>query len=141
MDSKTQIGLKDESIYPDQEVIKEISGDAFAVYQVLLERFSQQGMEYKWSYYNDVKSWLCKVQKKNRTIVWMSVWKDYVQPTIYFPDKHIDKLFELDLEQETMNRIRLTKNVGKSKPCIFQFRNLDGIGDFNKVMLLKLACK
>jgi hypothetical protein len=111
------------------------------LYAKLLEFFNQNEMVYEWRYYHDGKAWLCKVQKKKRTIVWMSAWKGYIQATIYFPDKYLEKLYQLDLTEEMKNIIMSTKNVGKSKPCIFEIKDENVFMDFSKVVNLKIACK
>ncbi len=133
--------LGNENIYPNEEVLRSILGDSFEAYTKLLEMYNSLGMVYEWRYYNDGKAWLCKVQKKKRTIVWMSAWKGYMQATSYFPLRLIDKVYELDLREETKERIRNTKNVGKSKPCIFEIRDESVIKEFKRVVELKIASR
>jgi hypothetical protein len=65
--------LNDESVYPDEEILKAILGRSYNAYCILLRLYDDNEMEYTWRYYRDGKAWLCKVQKKKRTIVWMSV--------------------------------------------------------------------
>ena len=98
-------------------------------------------MNYEWKYYRDGKAWLKKVQKKKRTIVWMSAWKGYMQATIYLPEKHINGVYALDISDEVKQRFRKTKNVGKSKPCIFAIRNKGILKDLNKVIQYKIIAK
>jgi hypothetical protein len=71
----------------------------------------------------------------------MSAWKGYMQATIYFPERYIDEIYKLDIRKEMKDKIRKTKNVGKSKPCIFKIRNKKILEDFNKVMQFKLITK
>ncbi len=98
-------------------------------------------MNHEWRYYRDGKAWLCKVQKKKRTIVWMSAWKGYMKAVIYFPEKYIDGIYNLDISEEMKKKIMETKNVGKSKPCIFEIRDKDLIEEFKKVMQFKIISK
>ena len=111
------IELRDPGVYPDEDVLKKVLGDGFDLYLQLLDLFKQNNMEYDWRYYRDGKAWLCKVQHKKRTIVWMSAWKGYIQATIYFPGKYINDLYELDISNEVIDILKSTKDVGKSKPC------------------------
>jgi hypothetical protein len=85
METVNRIELGDESIYPDEQVLEGVLGDSYTAYCELLKLFDANQMEYDWRYYHDGKAWLCKVQKKKKTIVWMSAWKGYMQATIYFP--------------------------------------------------------
>lgn len=141
METINSIELADPDIYPTEDVLKGVLGRSFSAYLSLLEMYQQNNMEYEWRYYYDGKAWLCKVQYKKRTIVWMSAWKGYMQATIYFPEKYIDDVYGIDISEDVVNRIKNTKNTGKSKPCIFKIRNKEILKDFSKVMQFKLIAK
>jgi len=98
-------------------------------------------LSHEWRYYHDGKAWLCKVQHKKRTIVWMSAWKGYMQATVYVPEKHIDKIYALEISEACKDKIRNTKNTGTSKPCIFEVRDTAVLKDFTQVMLFKIKTK
>lgn len=133
--------LKDESIYPSDEVLRRILGNAFTNYIGLMDFFSKHDISYEWRYYKDGKAWLCKVQLKKRTIVWMSAWKGYMQATVYFPQKYIEGINETGVSKTTLDRINRTKNTGKSKPCIFKVDDSFSIDDFEKIVLYKIKSK
>jgi lipopolysaccharide biosynthesis glycosyltransferase len=144
METINDIELGDENIYPDDQVLEKILGTSFEAYLKLLELFDDNELEYMWRYYKDGKAWLCKVQKKRRTIVWMSAWKGYMQATVYIPGKYIEDVYNLDISEGMKAKIRQTKNIGKSKPskpCIFEVRNKEVFDDFNKVMQFKIKNK
>jgi len=141
MDTINTIALTDPAVYPDEQVLHGVLGKSYNAYCRLLKLFDDHEMEYTWRYYKDGKAWLCKVQKKKRTIVWMSAWKGYVKATIYFPEKYIDEIYRLDIGEETVHRIKKTKNTGKSKPCIFEIRNTELLKDIGKVIEYKIAVK
>lgn len=133
--------LTDKNVYPDETVLKSVLGKSYKLYKLLLDLFSSNEMTHEWRYYHDGKAWLCKVQKKKRTIVWMSAWKGYMQAVIYFPERYLEDILKLDIHQDTKDKIRSTKNVGKSKPCIFQIKNKKILDEFEIVMLLKIELK
>ena len=141
METISNIQLRDEKVYPDSHVLQTVLSDSYNAYLHLTELFDKHEMTFEWRYYHDGKAWLCKVQKKKRTIIWMSAWKGYIQASIYFPQKHIDKVYELNISETQKNKIRLTKDVGRLKPCIFEIRDQQIINDFEKVVHLKLECK
>jgi hypothetical protein len=141
MDTINNIELRDESIYPDESVLRVILDQSYETYLDLLELFNKYDMNYEWRYYHDGKAWLCKVQKKKKTIVWMSAWQGFMQATIYFPLKLLESVLSLDITKELKVKITNTKNVGKSKPCIFEFRSKEVLKDFEIVMKFKIACK
>lgn len=141
METINNIELRDENIYPDEKVLRATLGESYEAYSMLLEIFDKNEMAHTWRYYRDGKAWLCKVEKKNRTIVWMSAWRDFMKATLYFPLKYIEKVYECGISEEAKEKIRSTKDVGKSKPCIFEIRDKQIFDDFEKVMKLKIECK
>lgn len=141
MDTNNIIQLKDENIYPDNEVLQCVLGKSFEVYMKLLDLFKSNELVYEWRYYKDGKAWLCKVQKKKKTIVWMSAWEGFLMATIYFPLRLLNDIMELDISDNLKENILKTKNVGKSKPCTFEIREQNLLADFEKVMQLKVKCK
>ena len=138
METANNLELRDESAYPDEAVLKNVLGRSFRTYCALLELFDRNAMQYEWRYYMDGKAWLCKVQKKKRTIVWMSAWKGFMKATMYIPAKHVDAICSLPIHDDTKVRIRETKNVGTSKPCTFEIRNQKMLKDFESVMQFKI---
>ena len=141
MEQINAIELNDGNVYPDENVLKPVLGRSYDAYTDLLALYDKNQMTYDWRYYKDGKAWLCKVQKKSRTIVWMSAWKGYIKATIYFPNKYIDDLQKLDLSNERIQAIIDTKDVGKSKPCMFDIKNKSVVKEFEAVMIFKLSTK
>ena len=141
METINDRALRDENIYPDEKVLRKVLGKSYEVYATLLEMFSKNEMTHEWRYYKDGKAWLCKVQKKKKTIVWMSVWPGYLKAAIYIPKRLLEHVFALDISEETKQKIDATKDIGKSKPCIFEIRNEKILADFEKVMQLKIQFK
>ncbi len=135
------IELKNPLVYPNDGVLKSLLGKSFEAYSSLLELFATNDIICEWRYYNDVKRWLCKVQHKKRTIVWMSASKGFIKATIYFPEKYIDDIYSLDITPKTKDYIKNTRNSGKSKPCIFEMKTSSVPKDFSKIMQLKLKRK
>ncbi len=141
METINTIELKDEAIYPDEEVLRRVLGDSYSAYEELIKLFEINQMESTWRYYHDGKAWLCKVQKKKKTIVWMSAWKGYMQACIYMPENSLDLVLSLPISAPQKERINQTRGVGKSRPCIFEIRSSEVLKDFEQVMLLKMSLK
>lgn len=141
METINTIALADPAITPTDAVLEEVLGPSYAAYCQLLDLFKSNELTPEWRYYNDGKAWLCKVQKKKKTIVWMSAWHGYMQVTIYVPLRIIEKVYECGIIRETINRIENTKNVGKSKPCIFELHDSAIISELEKVMHFKISQK
>ncbi len=141
METTNTIQMRDESIIPDDTVLAGILGDSFPAYQALIKLFDDNQLTHQWRYYKDGKAWLNKVQKKDKTIVWMSAWKGYAQATIYIPEKYMDQVDTLEISEERKEIIRQAKNMGKSRACTFEIRTVDVLDDFKKVMQVKFTAK
>jgi len=137
MDTINTIELKNPDYYPDDTVLQKILGPSFKAYKELLYIFEQNEMQYEWRYYKDGKAWLCKVQKRKKTIVWMSAWKGYMQASIYIPLKNIDEVMKIGIDKATQDKIKNTRDVGKSKPCIFEIKNIEILEQLKMVMQYK----
>lgn len=135
------IELTDENASPDESVLRKVLGRSYNAYSELLRLYDSTGLVYEWRYYRDGKAWLCKVQYKKRTIVWMSAYKGYMKATVYFPERFLEAIYDLDIRDESKEKIKNTRNVGKSKPCIFEIRNKRSIKDLEKVMKFKMQSK
>lgn len=141
METINTIELKEEAVYPDESVLKSVLGESYSVYVDLLHLYEVNEMEPIWRYYHDGKAWLCKVQKKKKTIVWMSAWKGYMQATIYMPEKFLDQVYALPISEARKEKIKQARSMGKSRACIFEVRSSEVLEDFEKVMHLKIALK
>ncbi len=141
METTNTMQLRDESIYPDDTVLADILGDAFPAYQKLIRLYDENSLVYTWRYYHDGKAWLCKVQKKTKTIVWMSAWKGYMQATVYMPEKYMEQVYSLDIDEAWKEKVREARNMGKSRACVFQVKTTDILEDFKKVMQVKISAK
>jgi hypothetical protein len=141
MEKENTIQLREESIFPDDAVLADILGDSFTAYQALIKLFDENQLSHQWRYYKDGKAWLCKVQKKDKTIVWMSAWKGFVKATIYIPEKYIDQVFALEISEDRKEYFRQSKNMGKSRACTFEIKSDEVLDDFNKVMQVKFTIK
>jgi Protein of unknown function (DUF3788) len=133
--------LRDENIYPDDNILRNVLGKSYEAYTALLELFNKNDMTHEWRYYRDGKSWLFKVQKKKKTIVWMSAWSGYMKAAIYIPKRLVENVYALDISKTTKQKIEITKDIGKSKPCIFDIRDKKILEDFEEVMQYKIKCK
>lgn len=77
--------LNDPGEFPGDEVLARHLGKAKpawdAFMKMLKDDYPQIAAE--WRYYNDGKSWLCKVRRKDRTVCWVSVWDKFFKAAFY----------------------------------------------------------
>jgi hypothetical protein len=133
------IELRDQGVFPDEGVLRAVIGRGYPAYLALMGILREHEIGQEWRYYNDGKAWLCKAARKKKTIVWMSAHRGFIAATIYVPAAHIEGIYGLDIAEETRDRIRETKNTGKSKGCTFELRGKAALKDFTTVLRYKLA--
>ena len=87
-DPDTQL-LKDPEQTPTPRVLEAEFGNLYPLYTELVDTLESDdfGLGLEWHYYKDGKSWLCKITRKKKTVVWMSAWRDYLHLGFYFTDK------------------------------------------------------
>jgi hypothetical protein len=66
------------------------------------------------------------------------VMKKYTQMSKFYETYEV---YSLNIREETKERIRKTKRVGKSWPCIFEVRGKDALEYLDKVMRFKVLMK
>lgn len=89
--------LSDPNQKPTDKLFKSILDDK--VYNILKkidQTILEAGLLLEWRYYNDGKAWLGKVTYKNKTVVWLSVWKEFIKAGFYFTEKARPSVLELD---------------------------------------------
>lgn len=81
--------LNDPDVYPSDSVLSKPLGrskPAWNAFMLLLKNDYPQ-MSADWRYYEDGKTWLCKVTQKADTIFWVSAWDKFFKISFYFTIK------------------------------------------------------
>lgn len=133
--------LRDKELYPTEEVLQKVLMDSIQAYNQLVTTIAELQAEMIWRYYNDGKSWLCKVQHKNKTIFWLSVWDGYFKTTFYFTEKNCQGIELLDIDQTIRNEFRNNKPIGKFLPLTLTIQNRNQLIDLLKIAEYKRGLK
>lgn len=131
--------LNNPLIEPTLDVLKDTLGENFSNYQTLLELTDKYAMTTLWRYYKDGKSWLCKVQHKKKTILWLSVWADCFKTSFFFTEKNVEAIAMLPIEQIIKEEFLTQKTIGKLRPIIIAVYNENVLMDIETIMRYKLA--
>ncbi len=136
--------LRDSSIFPSKEVLENALGEDN--YNVLNKFFeiitdSNLGLTPEWKYYNDGKSWLCKVCYKKKTVFWLSVWRTHFKLGFYFTEKNCSGVNELNINKSIKEEFSQSKNIGKLIPLEIEMKRIEQIEDVVKIIEYKKALK
>ena len=135
--------LKEQEIYPSEEVLKNVLGQVYVVWaefetQVIQGEFS---LTLDWNYYKDQKTWLCKVCHKKKTIFWLSVWEGFFKTTFYFTEKHLEGIAGLEISEQIKENFCRTKPVGKLLPMLISIDKQEQLPDLLKIVKFKKEWK
>ena len=115
--------LKDPMVKPDNIVLEETLGKNYQLYQEFIEKITAKKLIPEWNYYNDGKTWLCKILNKKKNLCWLSVWDIGFKLTFYFTEKTIDGVYELEINNEIKKTAQEAKFIGKLLPIIILIKN------------------
>ena len=133
--------LTDPMVKPEDAVLESALGKNYKLYTEFERKINEKELVLEWHYYNDGKSWLCKILKKKKNFGWLSVWNTGFKLTFYFAEKAIEGVYELDIDNEIKNAANEIKPVGKSRPVIILMKNKKFISDGLKILEYKMSLK
>jgi len=131
--------LNNPEIAPESIVLEYALGDAYPIYNTLLMDTIDEkvGLTHEWRYYNDGKSWLCKVQFKKKTVFWLSIWEYYFKIGFYFTEKQLDGLFDLSIDSSIKDQLNQVKLSGKFIPLGLSIRSINQLEDVMRLIDFK----
>ena len=135
--------LREPEIFPSKEVLKDILGKVYGVLENLETQLSQgeSALTFEWHYYNDGKSWLCKICHKKKTVFWLSIWNGFFKTTFFFLERHLESIAALDISEQIKEDFCRTKTVGKLLPMLIKIDRQEQLSDLLKVIEFKKKAK
>ena len=140
---ESQMALRDAEIFPSDRVLKDTLGDVYDVLESFLATITNEAylLSFEWRYYNDGKAWLCKVQHKKKTILWLSVWEGFFKVSFFFTEKHLEAIAALDISEAIKTELASAKTVGRLIPMIFNINNASQLEELLTVVRFKTTLK
>jgi hypothetical protein len=135
--------LNDPEIFPDDIVLASVLGNSFQLYKQMMDDIAikQYALNAEWRYYNDGKSWLCKITSGKKTIIWLSVWEGFFRCSIYFHEKYIAEVEALPISKELIENFREGKSYGKLKALSNDIKCADDLNNILSAAFLKKKLK
>ncbi len=135
--------LREKEIEPTDKVLENALGkELFIIYQELIKIFTNEfSLEPQWQFYKDGKAWLCKVVYKKKTILWLSIWENYIKTGFYFTEKTGIGVLELDIDNKIKEVFKMAKPIGKLIPLIIDIDQQNQIKDLKEVVRYKKGLK
>ena len=98
--------LRDESVEPDDDVLRQVMGRGYQGYRWLADFLEHMGVNLSWHWYRDTRSWLGKATKAKQTVCWISAWEGYFRATFYIPERLRDPLLALNVSERVRECMR-----------------------------------
>jgi len=135
--------LKDKEQIPTEEIIFSFIGKTKTIWESLFEYIREEYPEFaeEWRYYNDGKSWLMKVTRKKKTILWLSVFKNVFKITFYFGDKAEPLIMESKLTDELKQMFKEGKKHGKIRGLTLVMNSKKNLKNARELISIKLKVK
>ncbi len=109
--------LSDRNVFPSDEVIAPLLGASMNLWTSFFEMLGSDypDLQKEWRFYNDGKTWLMKITRKQKTIAWLSVLEGTFRTTFYLPPKVAAQVESLHiprrLKDQYRNNPKMTKGI------------------------------
>lgn len=135
--------LSDKNQFPTEEIIFSHIGRTKTLWISFFDyvHSNHSDITEEWRYYNDGKSWLMKVQRKAKTVFWLSIIKNSFRITFYFTDKASQPIAESNISEELKAQFTDGKSYGKIKGITIVFKKKKDIEYAKSLIAVKLSLK
>lgn len=135
--------LNDKNVYPSEDVIFSHIGKSARLWASFFGYLHAEHPDFteEWRYYNDGKVWLMKVQRKAKTVFWLSLADGTFRTTFYFPARAEDAIMGSSLSQELKESFASRNRDLKNHGLTVWFRKNSDIEQAKILCDLKLSTR
>ena len=135
--------LWDKNLYPSEEVIFSHIGKSKQLWISFFDYIHSSHPDFteEWRYYNDGKSWLMKVQRKAKTVFWLSLFEKTFRVSFYYTDRAEKAILDSDISEELKNAFTNCKTYGRLRGMTIVFKKKKDIEYAKTLIGIKLSVK
>jgi hypothetical protein len=123
--------LRNPEQQPNEILFKSIlDKNIFEIIKKINHTFATTNIDFDWRYYKDGKAWLGKATYKKKTIVWISVWENFVRASFYFTEKTRSTVLTLNFNEAIKTSFANREPLGKLIPLIVDITDEKTLQDF-----------
>jgi hypothetical protein len=126
--------LKNPMEEPKNNVLKNLMGKRYKLYSDFVEMVIKLELNPEWNYYNDTKSWLCRILYKKKTYCWLSIIDTGIKITLYFSKETINGIYEMVINENIKNMAKENETGRKNPPVIILIQNKETLNDSLKIL-------
>ncbi|MCL2311658.1 MAG: DUF3788 domain-containing protein [Firmicutes bacterium] len=140
---KQLLRLTDPNIEPTVEVLKNVLGESYTVFEELSAILTNEKycLTMNRNYHKNIlawgtKAWFCRVMYKKKTIFWLSAFDGYFRTTFFFLDRHIEGISKLETSEDSFRLGKEFWNVPNVifVPFDFNIKSNEQIPDLLKIV-------
>ena len=131
--------LRNPEQKPSDTLFKSILDKSiYGIMKKMDQNFMTTGIDLEWRYYKDGKAWLGKATcKKKKTIVWISIWANFIKASFYFTEKTRPGVLGLNFNEVIKSTFSSTRPTGKLIPLIVDIKDEESFEDFKTLLNYK----
>jgi hypothetical protein len=135
--------LRDEATEPRDAVLEQALGkELFGVYQELMSLAKNEfDLVPEWRFYKDGKAWLCKIVYKKKTILWLSIWENFIKTGFYFTEKTRLGVLDLEIDPKLKGDFSDAKPIGRLLPLSVDIETKEHFKDLKAIIKYKKSLK
>lgn len=118
-------------------------GRWFPLYNTLTETLSKPPYDIspEWRFYKDGGAWLCKMNRKKKTVFWISAWKESLKCGFYFTQKSGEGISALPIAPSLKSSFEKTAPIGKLRPLVIDLTAKKQLDDLYTVASYMISQK
>jgi hypothetical protein len=135
--------LNDPAVFPDDHVLSRQLGrakTAWGAFLALLKGDVPQ-LSCERRYYNDGKSWLCKVTRQTTTVCWVSVWDKFFTVAFYLNTRAEDLVRNSSLAGALKQGFLHPVQTNKFRAIRVEVRKKSDLNAIQELLEIKLKVK
>ncbi|WP_126974318.1 DUF3788 family protein [Gynurincola endophyticus] len=101
--------------------------------------FADHSLTMEWRFYKDGNAWLGKVTHKRKTVLWLSVWDQFIKTSFYFTEKTRQGINDLAINAGVKKSFSHAKPIGKLIPLIINLATPRQLNKLQQVIKYKLV--
>jgi len=135
--------LNDAQEFPDDKVLARQFGAAKTAWDAFsaLLAATTPPLAAEWRFYNDGRSWLCKVTTKAKTVCWVSAWKKFFKVSFYFTAKAEAAISQSTLDEAIKYTFLHPKGKCSLRPVTTEVRKKSDLKPIEELIRIKLQAK
>jgi hypothetical protein len=135
--------LNDPNVLPSGAVLSRQLGPAKAAWSAFMAMLknNRPRLTSEWRYYNDGKSWLCKVTLQTTTICWVSVWDKFFKVAFYLNTRAEELVRVSSLDKALKQGFLHPVETNKSRAIRVEVRKKSDLNAVEELIEIKLKVK